>query len=85
MRNRIVEYGAAMAFLLSIIATVYLLVGYYTPAGQSVSLKPHTCYAPCDVILPRNTEEDEWSMNYWVMARDRHPRVQVWVTKPNNK
>jgi hypothetical protein len=43
--------------------------------------KPRICYSPCTVVFPKNTEEDQFRINYWVMHRDGHPRLQVWVKK----
>lgn len=39
----------------------------------------HRCITPCNVILPKDTLEDEFGINYgW---KDHRPRVEVYVTR----
>lgn len=69
-------------FIICAVGIMMILgVGLAIANASPTSVRHHQCYAPCTVILPPGTLEDEFMFNYgW---RNRHtPILDVWVIRP---
>lgn len=67
-----------MKFVISTIAAMVLVFGIFVVLDKhEIKQYRHSCYAPCTVILPPNTEEDQFDFNYTWPDKDTSV-VEVW-------
>ncbi len=52
------------AFLLGVILAACTMAILIVDARQNAAERGRTCVAPCTVVLPSNTLEDEFGINY---------------------